>query len=525
MSVTRRAALRTAALAAGAAAFLNARPIRAAEPVRFVSDPFKLGVASGDPTADGFVLWTRLAPNPFEPDGGLGEQAIEVKWTLAADDKFKTVLRSGTEVAHAGRGHAVHVELTGLMPDRPYWYRFEAGGVRSPTGRAKTLPTVGVATASFKLGWTSCQHFEQGFFNAYKDMVAWNPDLILHLGDYIYESSFGQQIRRHPNLDPRTLADYRVHHAVYKLDEFLQAAHAHTCWALIWDDHDVANDYAGLTPPNPADNDSFAARRAAAYQAWFENQPIARRSLIANGQMRIYQQLIVGDLLQMVLLDTRQFRTPRACVDPARWRTTVKACPGAAAPDRTVLGSDQEFWLGTTLDRSPARWTAIVQPSMLSHVFQKTSDGQPGAYQDGWSHYPAARQAILDRIARRGKAGHGHPGRRHAQLHRLRRARRVRQARQPGDRSGVHPRLGHHPELQLRPLHQALRRARQRAHQVLRRPRARLGRRRGLPRPLERRFPQRVLDLDARPGVRDPEPLGGGTRQGRRAAGLTRAAA
>jgi alkaline phosphatase D len=405
MSVTRRAALSSSlALATGAAAFLSARPARAAEPVRFTGDPFKLGVASGDPTADGFVIWTRLAPNPFEPDGGLGDQVIEVKWTLAADAGFKTLVRSGTEIAHAERGHAVHVELTGLTPGRPYWYRFEAGGVRSPAGRAKTLPTVGAPTERFRLGWTSCQHFEQGFFNAYKDVVAWDPDLFLHLGDYIYESSFGQQIRRHPNLDPRTLADYRVHHAVYKLDEFLQAAHAHTCWALIWDDHDVANDYAGLTPPNPADLDSFPARRAAGYQAWFENMPISRRSLVSRGQMRIYQQLIVGDLLQMTLLDTRQFRTPRACVDPARWRTTVKACPDAAAADRTVLGSDQEFWLGTTLDRSPARWTAIVQPTMFSHVFQKTADGQYGAYQDGWSHYPAARQAILDRIARRGKA-------------------------------------------------------------------------------------------------------------------------
>lgn len=404
MSVTRRAALsRSLALAAGAAAFLNARPSRAAEPVRFTSDPFKLGVASGDPTGDGFVLWTRLAPNPFEPDGGMGDQTVEVKWTLAADAAFKTVLSAGTEIAHPGRGHAVHVELTGLQPGRPYWYRFEAGGVRSPVGRTRTLPPVGAATDSFKLAWVSCQHFEQGFFNAYKDMVAWSPDLILHLGDYIYESSFGQQVRRHPNLDPRTLDDYRVHHAVYKLDADLQAAHAAAPWALIWDDHDVANDYAGLTAANPADQDTFAARRAAAYQAWFENLPIGRRSLVANGQMRIYQQIIVGDLVQLTLLDARQYRSPRACVDPARWRSTLKACPDNTAPGRTMLGDDQEYWLGVTLDRSPARWTAIVQPSMFSHVIQKTAAGEDAAYQDGWSAYPAARQMIIDRIVRRGK--------------------------------------------------------------------------------------------------------------------------
>ena len=404
MSVTRRAALsRSLALAAGAAAFLQARPTRAAEPVRFAGDPFKLGVASGDPSAEGFVIWTRLAPNPFEPDGGMGERVAEVKWSVAADAGFKQVVRAGTAVAHPERAHAVHVELTGLESDRPYWYRFEAGGVRSPAGRGRTLPPVGAPKDRFRLAWVSCQHFEQGWFTAYKDMVAWNPDLVLHLGDYIYESSFGQQVRRHPTLEPRTLADYRVQHAVYKLDEFLQQAHAAATWAVIWDDHDVENDYAGLTPENPADLADFPARRAAAYQAFFEHLPIARRSLVSRGEMRIYQQLAVGDLLQLVLLDGRQYRTPRACVDPARWRSTLKACPDAAAPDRSMLGSDQEYWLGVTLDRSVTRWQTIVQPSMFAHFFQKTPQGEYGAYQDGWSAYPAARQMILDRLSRRAK--------------------------------------------------------------------------------------------------------------------------
>ena len=403
MSFTRRAALSSLALAAGASAFLRARPSRAAEPVRFAADPFKLGVASGDPSSEGFVIWTRLAPQPFEPDGGLGDKAVEVRWTVAADAGFKQVVRAGAEVAHPERGHAVHVELTGLASDRPYWYRFEAGGVRSPTGRGVTLPAVGAPKDRCRLAWASCQHFEQGWFTPYKDMVAWNPDLVLHLGDYIYESSFGQQVRRHPNLEPRTLADYRVHHAVYKLDEYLQAAHAASTWALIWDDHDVENDYAGLVPENPAELADFPARRAAAYQAFFENLPIARRSLVSRGEMRIYQQLVWGDLAQMILLDARQYRSPRACVDPARWRTTLKACPDNAAPDRTVLGSEQEYWFGQTLDRGPTRWSAIVQPTMFAHFRQKNAQGEDVAYQDGWSAYPVARQQILDRIARRGK--------------------------------------------------------------------------------------------------------------------------
>lgn len=404
MSVTRRAALaRSLALSAGAAAFLRARPTRAAEPVHFTSDPFKLGVACGDPTADGLVLWTRLAPNPLEPDGGLGEQVIEVKWTLAADPAFKTVVRAGSELAHPGRGHAIHAEVMGLQPDRLYWYRFEAGGVRSPTGRGKTLPSPGAAKDRFKLAWASCQHFEQGYFTAYRDMVAWAPDLILHLGDYIYESSWGPQVRRHPNRDPRTVADYRIHHAVYKLDADLQAAHAAAAWAFIWDDHDVANDYAGLVPPDPRDLADFPARRAAGYQTWFENLPIGRRSLAQGLEMRIYQQLIVGDLVQFLLLDTRQYRAPRACVspDPTRWRTGVRVCDEMQSPDRTVLGSDQEYWLNTSLNRSATRWTSLVQPTLFSEMRQKTPDGQWGAYQDGWGNYPVARQKILDRLAAR----------------------------------------------------------------------------------------------------------------------------
>lgn len=405
MSLTRRAALsRSLALAAGASAFLSARGSRAAAPVRFTADPFKLGVASGDPSADGFVIWTRLAPNPLEPDSGLGNQAVEVKWTVAADPAFKTIVQAGEAVAHPERGHSVHVELYGLQPDRPYWYRFEAGGVRSPAGRGVTLPTPAMAKSRLKLAWASCQHYEQGFFSAYRDMIAWQPDLILHLGDYIYESSWGPQMRRHPTLEPKSLSDYRVHHAAYKLDPDLQAAHAATSWAFIWDDHEVENDYAALVPENPAEADAFPARRAAAYQAYFEHLPLARRSVLAaGGEMRIYQQLVWGDLAQILMLDTRQYRAPRACVDPKKWRSGVVACPELQDPGRTVLGSEQEFWFGQTLDRSPARWNVIAQPTLFSDLEQKTPAGESGAYNDGWDGYPAARQKILNTLARRGK--------------------------------------------------------------------------------------------------------------------------
>jgi len=404
MSVTRRALAGSLALSAGAAAFLNARPARSAEPVRFTSDPFKLGVASGDPTADGVVLWTRLAPEPFDPTGGLGSAVVEVKWTLAADPAFKTIVRAGATVAHPDRGHSVHVELTGLETGRPYWYRFEAGGVRSPAGRTRTLPAPALRTDRFKLAWASCQHFEQGWFTPYRDMAAWEPDLVLHLGDYIYESSWGPQVRRHSTLQPSNLEEFRVHHAGYKLDADLQRAHAAAPWALIWDDHEVLNDYAAMTPANPADRERFPALRAAGYQAWFENLPVGRRSMLQRtGEMRIYQQLLIGDLAQILMLDTRQYSDPRACVTPERWRSGVMNCPEMALPERTRLGADQEYWFGQSLDRGLSRWTVIAQPTLFADMKQKDPQGNYGGYQDGWSGFPAARQRMVDRIVRRGK--------------------------------------------------------------------------------------------------------------------------
>lgn len=402
MSLNRRAAL-SRSLAAAAGAFLAARPARSAEPARFTSDPFKLGVAAGDPRSDGFVIWTRLAPEPFQADGGLAGRTIAVDWSVAADPEFRAVVRSGRAAAHPDRAHAIHVELAGLLPDRPYWYRFDAGGARSRTGQARTLPAPGSARDRFRLAWASCQHFEQGWFTPYQDMVAWGPELILHLGDYIYESSWGPQVRRHPYGEPKSLGEYRVHHALYKLDADLQAAHAAACWAFIWDDHDVENDYAGVTPEDPAEAEAFPARRAAAYRAWLENLPVSPRSLLAGGAVRMHRELMVGDLMQLLLLDARQHRSPRACVDPERWRSTLKACPEAAAAARTILGPEQEAWFADRFAGSAARWTAIAQPTLFSHWHQLDAAGQPLAYQDGWAAYPAARQRLLDQIATRGR--------------------------------------------------------------------------------------------------------------------------
>jgi len=384
--------------AAGLTAFLKAPEGRAASPASFVNDPFALGVASGDPSADGVVLWTRLCPDPFDPDG-LGSQAFEVTYRVAADPAFSRIVRTGRRLASPERAHTVHVDLYGLEPDRDYWYRFEVGGIESPTGRAITLPATGVPKDRLKLAWASCQHFEMGLFAAYRDMIAWDPRLILHVGDYIYESaSWGPQYRRHPHANPRTLADYRLHHAVYKTEPDLQAAHAHTSWAFVWDDHEVSNDYAGLEPENPADAAGFPARRAAAYRAYLEHMPISRRALLGPDGARLYQRLAFGDLVDLLMLDTRQYRSPRACRDPVNYRSRGVSCPERLASDRTVLGADQERWLGQMLGRDQARWTALVQTTMFARLFQRGPDGVETGYQDSWDGYPAARQQITDRL-------------------------------------------------------------------------------------------------------------------------------
>jgi alkaline phosphatase D len=385
-------------MAAGLAAFLAPPPARSAAPARFTSDPFALGVASGDPSADGVVLWTRLCPDPLDPDG-LGDQAFEVGYTVAADPAFRTVVRAGRRMARPERAHSVHVDLYGLEPDRDYWYRFDVGGATSRVGRAVTLPAPGAPKARLKLAWASCQHYEAGLFTAYRDMIAGDPRLILHVGDYLYEgTSSGPQYRRHPNANPRTLAQYRSHHAVYKTDPDLQAAHRHTSWAFVWDDHEVANDYAGLSPENPAEAADFPARRAAAYQAYLEHLPISRRALLGPDGVRLYQRLAFGDLVDLLILDTRQYRAPRACVEPSAWRSHNVNCAELTAAGRTVLGEAQERWLGQMLTRDPAKWTGLVQTTMFARLFQHDAKGDDVSYQDTWDGYPAARQLVTDRL-------------------------------------------------------------------------------------------------------------------------------
>ena len=398
--------LALAAASAGVAGPLSAgqRPAQ----VNFINDPFSLGVASGDPTPDGAVLWTRLAPLPLDADGGMPPHPVEVSWEVATDDGFGRILRTGRTVARPESAHTVHVELIGLPAGRPLFYRFHCGSARSAVGRFATAPAYGAPVDRLRLAWASCQHYEQGFFTPYRDMVAQAPDLIIHTGDYIYESSWGPQIRRQNVPEPYTLQDYRRLHALYKLDPDLQAAHRAAPWLFIWDDHEVDNDYAGnIGEEADVSVEDFFRRRVAAYTAYFEHQPLRRRSAVTpEGTMRIWGQASFGDMASIFLTDGRQFRSPLACptATDRGGRLIPASCAELADEARSYLGARQERWLQRSFGQGPANWNLLVQPTLLSPFRGSLSDGEPAIWSDGWDGYPAARERLTRVLARRDNA-------------------------------------------------------------------------------------------------------------------------
>ncbi len=355
----------------------------------FPSNPFTLGVASGDPTPDGVVLWTRLALDPLN-GGGMPAQDIPVQWRLARDEKMRDVVRSGTAFATAALGHSVHVELTGLEPARWYWYQFTAGGVDSPIGRTRTAPAVGASLRKFACAFASCQNWQSGYFTAYRHMAGEDLDLVVHLGDYIYEGgiSGGSGPRKHNSAEIVTLTDYRNRYALYKSDPDLQAAHAAFPWVVTWDDHEVENNYAGLIRDNRNPPGDFRLRRAAAYQAYYEHLPLRRSSIPVGAGMLLYRRLTFGNLARFNVLDTRQYRTKQ----PSNERRLDAA--------NTLLGRRQEEWLIHGLDRSPARWNVLAQQVFLAQ--RDLAEGTERRFStDTWDGYVASRERLLHFIEQR----------------------------------------------------------------------------------------------------------------------------
>lgn len=397
-SCRRRAVLR---MAAGLAVSAILAPVtsRAWAQPRFNSYPFALGVASGAPRPDGVVLWTRLAPAPLT-GGGMPPENFELGWELASDEAFAGLVQTGTATATPELAHSVHVELAGLEPGRPYWYRFFVGDAVSPIGRTRTAPAAGAPNDRLRFAFASCQQYEQGYYAAHRHMAAEDLDLVVFLGDYIYESSWGRNhVRKHNAGETYTLGDYRNRYALYKSDPDLQLNHRAAPWLVTWDDHEVDNDYAN-DQAEDLDPD-FLARRAAAYQAYYEHMPLPVSALPHGPNARLYDSYAFGDLATFFVLDDRQYRSRHACTRPGRGGSNVVAdadCAERLLPERTMLGGAQEAWLKEGLAQTRARWNVIAQQTLMAQFDRKLGDLQ-SFWTDGWDGYPAARARLLNDVA------------------------------------------------------------------------------------------------------------------------------
>ncbi len=406
---SRRTVLAGSLVAAGAtlipAGGAQAAPVSAAAP-RLLGDPFTLGVASGDPLPDGVVLWTRLAVDPLAADGlgGMPSRDVDVRYQVATDARFRRIVQRGTVTASARTAHSIHVELQGLQPGREYWYRFRVGAAFSPVGHTRTAPATRSTGGALAMSFVSCAQYEHGYFTAYKRLAQDEPDLILHLGDYFYEYRANAyvapagNVRDHAGPETTNLAGYRQRHAQYKTDQDLQAAHAVAPWIPVWDDHEIDNNWADEIPEDDQAPAAFLLRRAAAFQAYWENMPLRATSRPRGIDAQIYRRLQWGQLATFHMLDTRQYRSDQASGDGVK-----PDSPERTDPSRSITGDTQEKWLLDGLGASRSTWDIIGQ-----QVFFAQSDfavGPVEAYNmDAWDGYAASRDRLIRGGASRGVA-------------------------------------------------------------------------------------------------------------------------
>ncbi|HEY9065166.1 MAG TPA: alkaline phosphatase D family protein [Burkholderiaceae bacterium] len=367
---------------------------------------FALGIASGHPRADGVVLWTRLT------GAGLPERTT-VQWEIARDEGFREIAARGEETADAAWAHSVHAEPAGLAPDRWYWYRFRALGQQSGVGRTRTAPASGRDAGTLNFAIASCQRWDHGHYAAWRHMANEELDLVMFLGDYIYEHPTGKQSVRPLETGRglvRTLAQYRARYATHKSDPALQAIHARVPWLMVWDDHEVGNDYANLQGEHLEFD--FPAQRAAAYQAYWEHMPFPKSARPRGPDMRIVDRLDWGTLARIHLLDDRQYRDVQVCPKPNRGGSNtlaLKDCPALLDPKRTLLGAEQERWLAQGWDRARP-WNLVAQQTLMARLSwtDPAADGGSGGgtyWTDGWDGYAPARNRLLETVARRKVGG------------------------------------------------------------------------------------------------------------------------
>lgn len=376
--------------------------------------PFSLGVASGDPSSDGFVIWTRIAPDPLAPDGGMPRAPIEVEWEVASDPNFRQDRIRDTVLAWPELGHSVHVEVAGLLPGRTYYYRFTVGGERSLRGMAKTLPPAGSPVDQMKFGVCGCQHYEQGFFGAYRHLAAEDLAFVYHYGDFIYEYSIDYNYQAGLPTRPvrssgirglMNVADFRYAYAQQLGDVDLQAARSRHAFLSSYDDHEIDNNWVGdfdnwwpewMGPTPPTPQDVFRVRKQAAMQVWYEHMPVRKALMPRGSAVALNRELRYGNLLGMQLLDTRQYRSDQPCGDGFK-----PACPEVADPKAEVLGREQEAWLARNLAAGGTTWNALAQQIAMMALDRRRRPEEPAKLLnlDSWAAYDVARERMLNRMA------------------------------------------------------------------------------------------------------------------------------
>ena len=341
---------------------------------------------------------------------------VEIRYRVATDDRMQGVILDETVIAMPELAHSVRVVAGGLEPARDYWYQFHVANESSPVGRTRTAPAAGAALSQLRFAYVSCQHYETGYFTGYKHLVEDAPDFVVHLGDYIYEgaaSPLGPSrrgvdrpervvVRQHNSSEIVTLTDYRNRYALYRSDPHLQAAHAACPWIVTWDDHEVDNNWAGTVPQDPGEQNptEFLIRRMAAFQAYYEHMPL-RAFPVPRGalelDLRLYRRFQFGDLVQMHVLDTRQYRSDQPCLGGF---PSEPDCVERQDPSLSVTGKRQEDWLVSQLDETSARWNVLAQQIWFGQF--DFAAGTPRAFNnDSWDGYIHQRQRILDFLDQR----------------------------------------------------------------------------------------------------------------------------
>jgi alkaline phosphatase D len=356
-------------------------------------------VASGDPLPDGVVLWARWSPPRGAGASAAASTSVDVRWQVARDPELGEVVAQGTARTGPDLDHTLHVDVRGLEPATTYWYRFQGPGgatATSPVGRARTAPALGASTANLRLGLVACASLPAGRFHAYRNLAARDIDLVVHVGDYIYENDrhARTEVRPHqPRPAATSLAHYRARHAQYKADPHLQALHARHPMVAVWDDHEVAG---GAWREGAAFHDDrrdgpWAARRAAAVRAYREWMPVRWPG---EGD-RVYRSLRWGDLVDLVMLDTRLIGRDR----PVHGGDRVVVGLRERDRHKSLLGPAQREWLAAELAASTARWRVVGNQVVLAPTGlvagRLVNPGQ-------WDGYPEERDWLYQRLAAAG---------------------------------------------------------------------------------------------------------------------------